>query len=147
MPETKPLQPSSSVDITRRVKEDHERMLGLFQQYRASPPDSRQGLVEQILRELASHLEMEEDLVFEQLRNSGSEGWKRTRAIEVEREAIKAMILELQQSEGDDDQAWDEFFEDVMKSVQALFTSEEHELLPLIERSIGHITSGSRHPA
>jgi hemerythrin superfamily protein len=136
MSDTKPFQPSSSVDITRRVKEDHERILALFHQYRASPPDSRQALVEQILLELALHLEMEEDLVFEKLRNSGPEGRKRTRAIEVERKEIKAMILELQQSEGDDDQAWDEFFVDVMKSVQELFTSEEHELLPLADRSL-----------
>lgn len=136
MSETKPLQPSSSVDITRRVKEDHERILALFQQYRASPPDSRQALVEQILRELALHLEMEEDFVFEKLRNSGPEGRKRTGASVVEHEEIKAMILELQQSEGDDDQAWDEFFEDMMQSVQVLFTSEEHELLPLVDRSL-----------
>jgi hemerythrin superfamily protein len=136
MSETKPLQPSSSVDITRRVKEDHERILALFQQYRASPPDSRQALVEQILRELALHLEMEEDFVFEKLRNSGPEGRKRTGASVVEHEEIKAMILELQHSEGDDDQAWDEFFEDMMQSVQVLFTSEEHELLPLVDRSL-----------
>jgi hemerythrin superfamily protein len=136
MTETKPFQLSSSVDITRRVKEDHGRILTLFQQYRASPPDSRQALVEQILRELVSHLEMEEDLVFEKVRNSGPAGRKRTGATEVEHEEIKAMILELQQSEGDDDQAWDEFFEDMMQSVQVLFTSEEHELLPLVEHSL-----------
>lgn len=136
MSETKLFQLSSSGDITRRIKEDHKRILVLYRQYRASPPDSRQALMEQILRELALQLEMEEDLVFEKLRNSGPEGRKRTGASEVEREAIKAMILELQQSEGDDDQAWDDFFEDVMKSVQALFTSEEHELLPLVDRSL-----------
>jgi hemerythrin superfamily protein len=136
MSETKPFQLSSSVDITRRVKGDHGRILTLFQQYRASPPDSRQALVEQILRELVSHLEMEEDLVFEKVRKSGPAGRERTGATEVEHEEIKAMILELQQFEGDDDQAWDEFFEDVMQSVQVLFTSEEHELLPLVERSL-----------
>lgn len=136
MSETKHLQPSSSVGITRRVKEDHERILALFQQYRASPPDSRQTLVEQILRELVSHMEMEEDLVFEKVRKSGPAGQKRTGATEVEHEEIKAMILELRQSEGDDDQAWDEFFEDVMQLVQVLFTSEEHELLPLVDRSL-----------
>lgn len=136
MSETKPLQPSSSVDITRRVKEDHERILALFHQYRVSPPDSRQALVEQILRELVSHLEMEEDLVFEKLRKSGPAGRKHTGATEVEHEEIKAMILELQQSEGDDDQAWDEFFKDMIQSVRVLFTFEEHELLPLIDRSL-----------
>ncbi len=92
--------------------------------------------MEQILRELALHLEMEEDFVFEKLRNSGPEGRKRTGASVVEHEEIKAMILELQQSEGDDDQAWDEFFEDMMQSVRALFISEEYDLLPLVDRSL-----------
>ena len=131
MAETRPLQTSSSsVDIPQRIKEDHERILALFQQYRASPPDSRQTLVEQILHELASHLAMEENQLFEKLRKSGPEGRKRTGATEVEHEEIKAMILELQQSEGDDDQAFDEFFEDMMQSVRVLFISEERVFCP-----------------
>jgi len=89
----------------------------------------------QILHELASHLEMEETFLFEKVRKSGSEGRKRTEAIEVEYEEVKAMILELLQAEGDDDQALDEFFEDMIRSVQALFISEERELLPLIDPS------------
>lgn len=47
------------------------------------------------------------------------------------------MILELQQSEADDDQALDEFFEDIMQSVRALFIFEERDLLPRIDRSLG----------
>ena len=137
MAETRPLQTSSApTPITRRVKEDHERILALFQQYLASPADSRQALMEQILHDLASHLEMEENFLFEKLQMSGPEGRKRTRASEVEHEEIKAMILALQQAEGDDDQAWDEFFEDMMQSVRALFISEEYDLLPLVDRSL-----------
>lgn len=137
MPETRPLHTSSVPDgITRRVKEGHDRILGLFQLYLASPADSRQPLVEQILHELASLLEMEEDLLFQALRNSGSEGRKLIEATEVEHEEVKAMILELQQSEGDDDEALDEFFEDMVQSVQALFISEERDLLPLVGRPL-----------
>ena len=46
------------------------------------------------------------------------------------------MILELQQSEADDDQALDEFFEEMMQSVRALFKIEERDLLPLVDRSL-----------
>ena len=45
------------------------------------------------------------------------------------------MILELQHSEGDDDQVQDEFFEDMMQSTRILFMTEERDLLPLIARS------------
>lgn len=137
MADTKPLQSSAAPsDTTRRVKDDHERILALFQQYLVTPPDSRQGLVEHILHELASHLEMEENFLFEKLRMSGPEGQKRTRDTEIEHAEIKTMILEFQQAEGDDDQAWDEFFEDMMQSVRALFISEERDLLPLVDRSL-----------
>ncbi len=54
----------------------------------------------------------------------------------MENEEIKAMILELQHSEGDDDQAQDEFFEDMMQSVRVLFMTEERDLLPLVDRSM-----------
>ena len=116
--------------------EDHERILALFQQYPASPADSCQALGEQILRELTAHFVIEEDLVFQELRKLGSEGLELLEAAEVEHEEIKAMIRELQQAEGDDDQAWDKFFEDMMQPVRALFISEEHGLLPLVERSL-----------
>jgi len=46
------------------------------------------------------------------------------------------MILTLQQSEADDDQALDEFFEDMMQTVQAHFMREERDLLPLINHSV-----------
>ena len=54
----------------------------------------------------------------------------------MENEEIKAMILELQHSEGDDDQAQDEFFEHMMQSVRVLFMIEERDLLPLVDRSM-----------
>jgi uncharacterized membrane protein YccC len=137
MAETEPLHTSSvPVGTTRRIKEGHDRLLGLFQLYLATPTDSRQPLVEQILRELSSVLEIEEVLLFQALRKLGSDARKLVEATEVEHEEVKAMILELQQSEGDDDQALDEFFEDMMQSARALFISEERDLLPLLGQSL-----------
>lgn len=103
---------STPADITQPVMEDHERIRTLFQQYLASQPDSRQVLVKHILRELTADLEMGEELVFSKIRKLGSESLKRPEATAVEHEEIKAMILELQQAEGDDDQERDEVFED-----------------------------------
>jgi hypothetical protein len=127
---------SAPIDITRRIREGHEQILATFYQYHVSSPDSRQTLVGQILHQLASHLEMVENLAFLQVRKSGSEGRKLIGAIEHEHEKIKAVILKLQRFEGDDDQAFDEAYEQMMKSVRALFISEERDLLPLIDRSL-----------
>ena len=108
----------------------------MFDLYLSSPPDSRQPIVEQILNQLASHLEMEENLLFQKVRKSGPEGRKLIEDAEVEHEEFKAMIQTLQQSEGDDDQALDECFEDMMQAVRAHFVTEERDLLPLTERSL-----------
>jgi hypothetical protein len=136
MAQIKPVETSPlPVDIGRVVKEDHERILGLFHLYLSSPPDSRQAIVEDILHQLASQLERQERL-FQEIRKSGPQGGQLVVDAELEHENIKVMMLELQQSETDDDQALDEFFEDMMQSVQTLFMIEERDLLPLVDRSL-----------
>jgi hypothetical protein len=126
--------PSQQADIRRVVRNDHTQILALFHLYLRSPPDSRQAIVDKILHQLASHLELEE-LLFQEVRRWGPQGRKLVKDAELEHENIKVMILELQQFEGDDDQAIDELFEDMMQSVQALFMTEERDLLPLVNRS------------
>lgn len=122
-------------DIRRMVKHNHMQILALFQVYRGSPPDSRQAMQEQILRQLTSHLDTEKTLLFREIRRVAPQNLMLVREAEVENEEIKAMILQLQQTEGDDDQARDEFFEDMMQAVGVLFMTEERDLLPLLERS------------
>jgi hypothetical protein len=137
MAQTRPEEPSSrSVDIGQVIKDDHGRILALYHLYLDSPPDSRRAIVDEILHQLASHLEKEARL-FQEIRKSGPQGRKLLDDAELEHEQVKVMILELQQSEADDDQALDEFFEDMMQSVRALFILEERDLLPLIDRSLG----------
>jgi hypothetical protein len=122
-------------DISRMVKHNHMQILALFQVYRVSPPDTRQAIQDQILRQLASHLDKGKELLFQEIRRLGPLGRKLVVEAEVENEEIKAMILELQHSEGDDDQERDEFFEDMMQSARVLFMTEERDLLPLVDRS------------
>jgi uncharacterized membrane protein YccC len=125
---------SRQVDISRVVRNDHRQILGLFHLYLNTPADSRQSIVEKILHQVASHLKLEE-LLFQEIRRWGPQGRKLVKDAELEHENIMAMLLELQQFEGDDDQAMDELFEDMMRSVQALFMTEERDLLPLVNRS------------
>lgn len=136
MTQMRPLEPSTpSVDIGRVIQDDHNRILALYRLYLDSPPDSRRAVVDGILHQLTLHLDKEERLL---------QGFKMSKAmsrrtlgdVELEHEKVKVMILELQQSEADDDQALDEFFEDMMQSVRALFMIEERDLLPLIDRSL-----------
>jgi len=136
MAQIRPIKTSSTAaDIGRVVKDEHERIMALFRLYLGSPADSRQAIVEEILHRLAMQLEREERL-FQEIKKSGLQARKLVGDTELEHEKIKVMILELQQSEADDDQALDEFFEEMMQSVQALFKIEERDLLPLVDRSL-----------
>lgn len=127
---------SPLINIRRVIKGDHRQILALFHLYLGTPSDSRQAIVEKILDRLTSHLEMEEELLFGKIRNAGPEGMKLVEDAEMEHEEVKTMIHELQRSETDDDQALDEFFEDMMQTVLAHFITEERNLLPLAERSL-----------
>ena len=135
MAETRPFKNSSSLlDIRRAGMDDHRKILSLFDLYLGSPADSRRTIVELILQLLAWHLEVE-DLLLKGARKSGPEGLKIIEQAELEQADIKAMIRKLQQPEADDDQAVDEFFEDMMQGVRAHFMTEERDLYPLIDNS------------
>lgn len=125
---------SPPIDIRQVIKDDHTQILALFQLYLGTPADSRQAIVGQILDRLTLHLKMEEELLFQKIRKSGPESMRLVGDAEMEHEEVRAMIHELQQSETDDDQAVDEFFEDMMQTVRTQFVTEERDLLPLAER-------------
>jgi hypothetical protein len=125
MAQTKPVDTSSpSSDIGRVVKDDHERIMALYRQYLDTAPDSRQAIVDELLQQLVLHLDKGTRL-FQGIRESEPQSRKFLGDIEREREKVEAMILKLEQSETDDDQALDEFFEHLMQSVQVLFALEE----------------------
>jgi|SRR5688572_13696488 hypothetical protein len=126
--------PPKPINLRRIVRDNHSQILALFHLYSGSPPDSRRAIVDEILHELASHLELEE-LLFREIRRWGPQGRKLVEDPEQEHDNLKAMVRQLQQFEGDDDQAIDEFCEDMMQSARALFMSEERDLLPLLDHS------------
>ena len=122
-----------SSDIRKTVYDDHRHILALFQLYLNAPADSRQAIVDQILHQLASHLQMEEELLYVEIRSAGEQGRRLVQEALLEHDEVKAMMSEMQHSETDDDQALDEFFEDMMQTVRAHFIAEERDMFPLVE--------------
>ena len=92
MAQTRPIETSSQL-VGQVIKDDHERILALFHLYLGSPPDSRQAMVEEILHELASHLETGERL-FQEIRKLGPQDRKLIEEAELEHEKVKVMTLE-----------------------------------------------------
>jgi hypothetical protein len=132
MAQVRPFKPSSlPLDVKRMMKDDHRHILALFQCYFALPPDSRRAIVEQILYRLEWHLEMEDDLLLQRIRKSGSQARKLLSGAQVEHEQVKVMILELRQTEMDE-----EAFKGLMQKVGLHFLTEKRDLLPLVDRSL-----------
>ncbi len=116
--------------IRKMVRDDHRNILMLFRHYLSAPADSRHAIVEQILHQLAAHFQAEEELLNGDIRHRGDRERRVVEEALLEHEEVKAMMWELQHAETDDDQALDEFFEDMMQTVQAHFVAEERDLLP-----------------
>lgn len=128
--------------IRKMVRDDHRNILTLFRHYLSAPADSRHAIVEQILYQLAAHFQTEEKLLYGDIRNRGDRERRMVEEALLEHEEVKAMMWELQHAEADDDQALDEFFEDMMQTVQAHFVAEERDLLPAaLEKATYHIPS------
>jgi hemerythrin superfamily protein len=121
-------------EITKMIRDDHRHILALFQLYLAAADDARHSIVDQILDQLASHLEREEELLYGEITKADDRGRRLVEEALLEHEEVKAMMHELRHSETDDDQALDEFFEDMMQTVRAHFIAEERDMLPLAGR-------------
>lgn len=63
---------SNTDGAVKLVRDDHRHILALFQLYRATPADSRQSYIEQILQRLSDHFHMEERLT-EDVRHHGKD--------------------------------------------------------------------------
>ncbi len=121
-----------TADIIKLMKNDHRHILALFQVYLGTEADSRQSIVDDILRRLDDHFEWEEQLFSEDSRLQEA-GNPVIRRVLLDHEEVKAMIHELRQAETDDDESMDHFFEDMMQTVRVHFHGEERDLIPLFD--------------
>ena len=120
-------------DVQKSVREQHRHILTLFQLYLNAEADARKPIVDQILDQLASHFQAEEALLYIGIRSGSEQGRHLVQEALLEHDEVKAMMTELKQAETDDDQALDEFFEDMMQTVRAHFLTEERDMFPLFE--------------
>ena len=129
-------------DIKRMIKHNHMQILAMFQVYLGSLPIHGRKSRNKFFTNSLRIWTWREDLLFQEIRRLGSQGRNFVGEAELEHEEIKGMIFELQHSEGNDDQARDEFFADMMQSVRTLFMTEEYN--PATRRTLLGGVSHSR---
>jgi len=123
------------VGLSGVLKNHHTNIQALFRRYLGSSSDSRPAIVLEIIQRLQSHLEMEESVLFEVIRSSGFHCIELVDDAILEHQEIQTMMRQLQQTEGEDDEVWEEMFEDMMQTAGVHFITEERDLLPLVDRS------------
>lgn len=122
----------------RMLREDHRQILALFHLYLAISPDSRQATVDQILGLLEEHFRKEEGfLTAGMLSHRDDQARTCVKQVHLEHDELRAMIGELRGSETDDDQALDDFFEDMMQTVRVHFLAKERDLFPRLDTPAG----------
>lgn len=121
-------------DAVDMLKQDHERVKRLFQQWEAAPagqPDRRRQLVHQIIQELVVHERIEEDVFYPAFRDAaGKKGKDIIAHSHEEHEVVDNLVDQLQQTDPDDPQ-----FEGLMKlvreNVEHHIQEEEEKMLPM----------------
>ena len=123
------------VGLSGVLKNHHTNIQALFRRYLGSSSDSRPAIVLEIIQRLQSHLEMEESVLFEVIRSSGFHCIELVDDAILEHQEIQTMMRQLQHTEGENDEVWEEMFEDMMQTAGVHFITEERDLLPLVDRS------------
>jgi hemerythrin superfamily protein len=122
---------------TEILKADHERVKSLFSEYEEFGDDSaltKQGIYEEILRELAVHGRLEEEIFYPAIAESGSPGVVGAAVDEAleEHRIIKALLAELSMF-APDGQEFDAAMQALEDSVHRHAEEEEKELFPRFE--------------
>lgn len=120
-------------DPVKMLKQDHERVKGLFRQWEAAPagqPERRRALVMQILQELVVHERIEEDVFYPAFREAaGKKGMEIVDHSHEEHETVDNLVDQLQATDIHDPQ-----FEGLMKlvieNVEHHIQEEEEKMLP-----------------
>ena len=119
--------------ITRMIRSDHARLLGIFHRYTAdAPADLRKALADRLCTALEIHMKLEEDVFYPALRElfPGNETIQRG---EPEHHALRRLIGRLRRmSEGD--VGFDGAVLELMRSFMHHVADEETVLLPAAER-------------
>lgn len=115
------------------IKDDHERMRGLFEQFHeAQSPDEQKRLVEQALIDLEAHAKVEEQILYPAARELVGDEMLVDLA-EEEHHGAKAYIMELARMEPSDSHYVAKFTV-LTEVVQHHMEEEETEMLPMIEQ-------------
>ena len=115
------------------LREDHQKVQSLFEEFESADNRSRAGIANQILTELEIHATLEETLIYPAIREALDEDDMMDEALE-EHHVVKAMIKELRKMQPKDER-YRAKFKVLSEIVQHHVEEEESEILPQAEET------------
>jgi hemerythrin-like domain-containing protein len=123
-------------DAIAMLKADHQRVKDLFAQYEAtSNPATKRTLVEEVLGELETHTQLEENVFYPTVNEGTDEGPELVKASLAEHQTMKQLMQELQGMAHDTDE-FDTKFQELIRNVEHHVEEEEAEMFPLAEEEL-----------
>jgi len=115
------------------LRNDHQKVQELFEEFEGADNRSRQGIANQILTELEIHARLEETLIYPAIREALDEDDMMDEALE-EHHVVKVMIKELRKMQPRDER-YRAKFKVLSEIVKHHVEEEESEMLPQAEKS------------
>src|SRR2546422_2079125 len=122
----------------KMLREDHEKVKGLFQQFEQSESNGKKEIVATTLQELEIHTALEEEIFYPAARQALEEESEETDIMDEaweEHHVVKLVAAELKKMRPNDER-YDAKFTVMAESVKHHIEEEESELFPKLE---GHI--------
>ena len=131
--EDEEMSEESPVNVLDMLKEDHQKVKQLFEEFDNAEGKARQGIVEEALKELEIHSKIEEALVYPAIREAIEEEETVDEANE-EHHVVKLLIKELRKMKGSAE-GYRPKFKVLSELVKHHIEEEENEMFPQAEQA------------
>src|SRR5215210_7417237 len=135
---TSATEASEAMDAVKLLKDDHEKVKGLFRQFeKARSEDRKKELADAIMMELEVHSKIEEEIFYPAVREKGGNQQQETVAEAVEEHhVVDVLMQEIKQLEPSDER-FEAKMTVLIENVEHHIEEEEQEMLPDAKKKLG----------
>jgi hemerythrin superfamily protein len=127
------------VNAVELLKQDHQKVKGLFREYEAAGENAhktKQGIVEKVFHELEIHAKIEEEIFYPAFKAKADEEGKDLVAESLQEHHVVKMLMREMQTLGPDNPEYEAKFTVLMENVEHHADEEEKEMFPKAKKAL-----------
>ena len=133
-----PYQRKHTVDAVKLLKDDHEKVKGLFRQFeKARSDDKKKQLADEIMHELEVHSQIEEEIFYPAVREKGGSSQQEIVAEAVEEHHVVDVLMKEIKELDPSDERFEAKMTVLIENVEHHIEEEEKEMLPDAKKKLG----------